>query len=116
MHEEVLIADTIIATLEQELPQEVVLHVQITEEIVITITALEPLDLPLLLIIIREPDLLIPDLLEVHQQLGLLHLQQEVVAQDHLQEVLEAVEVLQAEEHLEEDKIAPKLILEDYEI
>jgi len=115
MHEEVLIADTI-ATLEQELPQEVVLHVQITEEIVITITALEPLDLPLLLIIIRERDLLIPDLLEVHQQLDLPHLQQEVVAQDHLQEVLEAVEVLQAEEHLEEDKIAPKPILEDYEI
>lgn len=116
MHEEVLIADTIIATLEQELPQEVVLHVQITEEIVITITALEPLDLPLLLIIIREPDLLTLDLLEVHQQLDRPHLQQEVVAQDHLQEVLEAVEVLQAEEHLEEDKIAPKLILEDYEI
>lgn len=115
MHEEVLIADTI-ATLEQELPQEVVLHVQITEEIVITITALEPLDLPLLLIIIREPDLLTLDLLEVHQQLDLPHLQQEVVAQDHLQEVLEAVEVLQAEEHLEEDKIAPKPILEDYEI
>jgi len=114
MHEEVLIADTI-TTLEQERPQEVVPHVQITE-ITIIIIALELLDLPLLLIIIREPDLLTLDLLEVHQQLGLLHLQQEVVAQDHLQEVLEAAEVLQVEEHQGEDKIASKPILKDYEI
>jgi len=114
MREEVLIADTI-ATLGQELPQEVVLHDQITE-IAIIIIVLEPLDHLLLLIIIRERDLLILDLLEAHQQLGLLHLQQEVIAQDHLQEVLEAAEVLQAEEHLEEDKIAPKPILKDYEI
>lgn len=115
MHEEVLIADTI-TTLGQELPQEVVLHVQITGEIVTTIIALEPLDHLLLLIIIREPDLLTLDLLEAHQQLGLLHLQQEVVAQDHLQEVLEAAEVLQVEEHQGEDKIASKPILKDYEI
>lgn len=114
MREEVLIADTI-ATLGQKRPREVVLHDQITE-IAIIIIALEPLGHLLLLIIIRERDLLIPDLLEAHQQLGLLHLQQEVVAQDHLQEVLEAAEVLQAEEHPEEDKIAPKPILKDYEI